>query len=398
MEWHLAIDAVLFVIVAFTCFYESYYVFHSFFVRVGRAFQPADLSPEPPAVSILIPVFNSARTLDACLSAVLRNNPAYITDVVVALDHSTDNSAGIVYGFQQRFDEKGIPFTVVELGASRFGKVACMLEGGKHLRSATALLLDSDIILDPVAVESLVRFHHEGNVFSSCLIFPYQDSTKPTLVQHLICNNRMYRQGVLQNVKNRFGLANFPGGLQLVDFGRYRALLVDGFLEDLVATYRVLSTGGRVAILPQVLAYEVERQTIKGLLLQRTRWTIGAIQNVRAQIRTARTRRPWNDKIVINSFHVMWELQHYVNTLGIVMAVIQPQYAAVFLMPAALYILQIARSAFLGRHAYRNSLAGITAHCLFYPAILTAALFGAACLLIKRRRFFFKTQILFSRD
>jgi hypothetical protein len=80
------------------------------------------------------------------------------------------------------------------------------------------------------------------------------------------------------------------------------------------------------------------------------------------------------------------------------MAMIQPRYAAVFLMPAILYTLQIARSAFLGRHAYRNSLAGVAAHCIGYPAILTAALFGAAGLLIKRRRFFFRTQLLFSRD
>ena len=399
MDWRFLIDPLLFGLVALTCFYQAYYLLQSYFVHVDGAGKPPDAPLDGHKISVLIPVFNSARTVGACLDALLRNNLNLVTDVVVALDHSTDDSAAIVHSFEERFRSTGIAFTIVELGASKFGKVACLVDGGKRLESETALLLDSDIILEPTAIEHMVGFHFDGkHVYSSCLIFPYQDDANSTVVKHLICNNRMYRQGVLQTVKNRHGVANFPGGVQLVDFARYRALLVDGFLEDLVATYQVLATGGRIAILPRVLAREVERQTVMGLLLQRIRWTIGAIQNVRVQMQTARTRSRFHEKVLISSFHVMWELQHYVNTLGILAAAIQPEYALVFLMPAALYTLQIARSAYLGRHAYRNSLAGIVTHCVCYPAILTAALLGAGGLLVKRRRFFFRTQMLFSRD
>ena len=184
----------------------------------------------------------------------------------------------------------------------------------------------------------------------------------------------------------------------MVDFPRYSSLLVDGFLEDLVATYRVLATGGRIAILNQVLAYEVERQTLRGLLLQRIRWTIGAIENLRASSRSAQARSGLNQKILILSYHVMWELQYYVITAGLIMSAVQRQYAAVFLMPWILYVLQILRSVWLGRSHYRNSAMGIAVHCLAYPVILTAALAGAGGMLLKSRRFYFRTQVLFSRD
>ena len=400
MDWRLLIDFPLFGLIAFTCFYQAYYLIQSFFIRLDSA----GANPLPPArgigsISVLIPVFNSSRTIGPCLTALLANDLSDVANVVIALDHSTDTSAEIVHSFEERFRSEETEFTIVELGPSKFGKVAGILEGGRHLRSRIALLLDADIILEPNAIQELLRFHSAGgHVFSSCLIFPYQDTEDSTIVRHLICNNRMYRQAVLQTVKDRHGVANFPGGLQLVDFPKYRALLEDGFLEDLVATYRVLATGGRIAILPRVLAYEVERQTIHGLLLQRVRWTIGAVQNVRAQMRTSKTRHRLHEKILISSFHVMWELQHYVFTLGVLMALFQPAYAAIFLAPAALYVLQIARSAYLGRGVYRNSVLGVAAHCIFYPAILTAALLGAVGMLVKSRRFFFKTQMLFSRD
>jgi glycosyltransferase involved in cell wall biosynthesis len=400
MDSRWLMDILLFGIIAFTCSYQAYYLLESFFVRVGgAASQSVPPGGESGSISVLIPVFNSSQTIGACLASLLANDLRSIANVVIALDHSTDASAEVVHSFDERFRSAGVDLTVVELGPSKFGKVAGILDGGRYLRSHTALLLDADIILEPNAIRELLDFHIAGkHVFSSCLIFPYDDKRNSTLVKHLICNNRIYRQALLQAVKNRHGVANFPGGVQLVDFHKYRALLEDGFLEDLVATYRVLATGGRIAILPRVLAYEVERQTISGLLRQRVRWTIGAIQNVRAQMRTSKTRSRLDQKMLISSFHVMWELQHYVNTLGVLMALVQPYYAAVFLAPAALYALQIARSAHLGRGIYRNSISGIVAHCVFYPAILTAALIGAAGMLAKSRRFYFKTQTLFSRD
>lgn len=393
------IDLLFFSLIAFTCFFQGYYILNAFFVDVNEERLKSLYSPKIEKISILIPLYNSSKTIGNCLDAVLQNNLLFIANVIVVLDHCTDNSGEIATSYLKKFRDKNTELKIIPLPKSKFGKVAGILEGGKHIASQTVLLLDADIILDKTAIEELVIFHGEqGNTYSSCLIYPYQDAGKTSIAKHLICNNRLYRQSILQTVKNRYGVSNFPGGVQLVNFEKYRELLEEGFLEDLVATYHVLGSGGRIAILSKVLAYEVERQTILGLLLQRIRWTIGAIENIPAQMRAARARKGLNQKILIYSYHVMWEMQHYVITLAMLMALLRWDYSFYFLIPMAMYAVQIGQSAYLGRKNYRNSMFGIVFHCIFYPIILTIAFVCALALLVKNRSFFFKNQILFRRD
>ncbi|NMO15031.1 glycosyltransferase family 2 protein [Pyxidicoccus fallax] len=382
------------------CFFQLYYLVCSFKVRIHPRSIAALPSDDVEKVSILLPVFNSASTLDRCLSSILNNKLELLSNIVVVLDRCTDGSDTLARSFVERFAERGVQLRLLTLPEARSGKVAGLLLGGQHVASETVLLLDADIVLEPTGLEELVAFHRRcGEPFSSCLIFPFQEAGKEhNLTAHLICNNRLYRQGVLQTVKNLFGVGNFPGGIQMVNYRKYAELLVDGFLEDLTATYRVLSTDGRISILPRVLGYEVERQSLSGLFLQRVRWTLGAIEHLPTQVRTASTRTAWPQKILINSYHVMWEFQHYVIALGLLLAPFSWDAWPFFLMPLFLYSLQILRSAYLGRHHYANSLPGILFHCLGFPLIISAALVGSILMLVKKRSFFFKSALLFRRD
>jgi cellulose synthase/poly-beta-1,6-N-acetylglucosamine synthase-like glycosyltransferase len=390
---------ILVAAVAFIGFFQLYYLLLSFRVRIypfGAEALPPDTAGQ---VSILIPVFNSATTLARCLASVLANDLSYVSNIVLALDRCTDGSEAVGRSFVGPFASRGVSLELIALPTSRVGKVAGLLIAGQHMRSGTALLMDADIVLEATALAELVTFHRTfGQPFSSCLIYPHQDDSPRTLTTHIICNNRLYRQSVLQSVKSLFGVANFPGGLQMVEFARYRELLVDGFLEDLSATYRVLGTGGQVAVLPRVLAYEIERQTITGLFLQRLRWTIGAIQHLPTQIRTARLQRSLNRKILINSYHVMWEFQHYVISLCLVAAPWSPQLWPLFLAPLGMYVLQILRSMSITKGHYRNSTIGAMLHCLVFPLVICAALIGSILVLIKERSYFFGTTLLYRRS
>ncbi len=378
-------------------FFQTYYLVLSLRVRIARA--PVDLAAPAaaaaPPISILIPVRDSAGCVGRCLESLLAQRLERVAEVVVVLDHCRDDSAAVVQRFVERFAARGATLELRALPSGRAGKVAALLHGSGFTSSGTVLLLDADIVLEPTAVEELADHHRaRGAAFSSCLVYP-RGAARPTLASHVVCNNRMYRQGVLQAVKNRFGVANLPGGVQLVEIAAYRRLLVDGFLEDLTATYRLLAAGGRVDVLPRVLAYEIERETLRGLFLQRVRWTIGALQHLPDQLRTARRRPGLNEKILINSYHTMWELQHYAIVLGLLAALAGG--GPIFLAPFALYVLQIARSVQLGRHCYRNSLAGVIAHCLLFPWVITLALVGSLVLLARTRRFFFASSALFRR-
>ncbi|AYZ64907.1 glycosyltransferase family 2 protein [Burkholderia multivorans] len=352
------------------------------------------------SVSILIPLFNAASTIERCLEGILSNDLRQVVQIVLVLDRCTDSSERLARSFEPRFAACGTPLCIVSLPAPQAGKVAAILHGGRYLASRTVLLLDADIVLAPTALPELLEFRaRSANPYGSCLIYPLQEpGRRQTISSHIVCNNRLYRQSVLQLVKNEYSVANFPGGLQLVDFVSYRELLVNGFLEDLSATYQVLRMGGTIPILPRVLAWEIERQTIRGLFLQRLRWTIGAIQHLPVQMRTARTQPTLKRKILVNSYHVMWEFQHYVIAVATLAAPFAGRLWPLFLAPLALYALQISRSVYLTRNDYRNSLVGIALHCLVFPMVISAALIGSVILLLKTRRFFFGTSALFRRD
>ncbi|WP_419690076.1 glycosyltransferase [Burkholderia theae] len=383
-------------------FFQAFYLVHSICLPPPRSDRAIDATAagRDRSLSILIPLFNAASTIERCLEGILSNDLGQVVHVVLVLDRCTDDSEQRVRSFASRFASYGTRLCVVSLPTPQAGKVAAILHGGQYLASRTVLLLDADIVLAPTALSELVEFHsRSAQPYSACLIYPLQEpGKKKTISSHIVCNNRLYRQSVLQLVKNEFSVANFPGGVQLVDFASYRELLVDGFLEDLSATYQVLGTGGTVQILPRVLAWEIERQTIRGLFLQRLRWTIGAIQHMPVQIRTARTQPTLKRKILVNSYHVMWEFQHYMISVATLIAPFAGRVWPIFMMPLTLYVLQISRSAYLTRRDYKNSIIGIVLHCLVFPMIISMALIGSIILLIKQRRFFFGTSLLFRRD
>ena len=360
---------------------------------------PADL----PKTSVVIPLHDCAQTIGPCLRALLAADLGLVSDIIVVNDRSTDGGDAIARSYAPAFRDRDVPMRVLTLPRGKAGKVAALLFAGTKARNDLQLLMDADIVVNPSAVTALVAFHHaRGAEFSSGMIYPQAPAGRTDIATQIICNNRLYRQGILQAVKNLYGAANFPGGLQLVSFAAYRALLVHGFLEDLTATYRVLAENRRIEILDQILAYEIERASLKSTYLQRLRWTIGAIQHLRTQWRTAATRKNPLEWLLINSYHVMWELQHYVITLSGLIAVAglgDPGWISlVFALPWLTYAAQILRSAWLGRGAVPNSALGLLAHCTVFPILITGALAGAVWKLLRNRAYYFYDATLYRRS
>lgn len=382
-----------------TVFFQLLYLVLSFRVKIQDtvALQSGDEPAEE--ISIIIPVHGEDDTIGGCLQAILNNVCPAVKAVVVVLDHCLEETGEVVCSFVDPFCQQGVTLEVKTLPPNSYGKVRALIYGGKFITTQTALLLDADIILEKEAVSRLLAFHHAGGyVFSSCLIFPYDgDDQAHPLSQQIVCNNRLYRQSVIQTVKNLYGCSNFPGGLQMVHFEAYKRLLKDGFLEDLTATYSLLKSGGRVAILPEVLAYEVERKTIAGQFLQRVRWTIGAIQHIPDQMATARTRPRLIEKLLINSYHVMWELQYYVIAVNLLLIIVLPGLWFILCLPMLLYMCNIFRSVKLTWRYYRNSLFAAFLHGLIHPVIISAALPASVIWLICKRSYNFQSRSLFRR-
>lgn len=105
------------------------------------------------ALSVVIPSFDSARwlpsTLDALAAAVRAADIP--VEVVVVDDGSTDDTMAVLQSL-----EAGFPGELVVIAQANAGRFLARWTGLQHARSATVLLLDSRVVIDPDALRHYV--------------------------------------------------------------------------------------------------------------------------------------------------------------------------------------------------------------------------------------------------
>src|ERR1700740_396587 len=89
-------------------------------------------------ISVIIPVYNEATTLDACLTAIARLRPQPF-EVIVVDNNSTDNSAAIARSY---------PFVTV-ISETRQGVVHARSRGFDAASGDIIGRIDADTLVDP---------------------------------------------------------------------------------------------------------------------------------------------------------------------------------------------------------------------------------------------------------
>ncbi len=103
------------------------------------------MDEQRPLVSVIIPNYNYARTLDLCLSALERQDYPRI-EVIVVDDRSTDDSVEIAH-------RHGVRVLVTD---TNIGAPAARNLGVEHARGEVLFFLDSDVALTPDTVGNAV--------------------------------------------------------------------------------------------------------------------------------------------------------------------------------------------------------------------------------------------------
>jgi cellulose synthase/poly-beta-1,6-N-acetylglucosamine synthase-like glycosyltransferase len=390
----IVIIPLIFLIIVLT--FQVFYIFNILVFCITRKELLKKNNFSKKELSIIIPLLNSEKTIGSCLDSILKNNLSLIDKVVVVLDHCIDGSNSKVLGLVDNFRESGTELIVITLPNGLSGKISAIKQGIKIIRTKNILLLDADIILEPGAIEELFNFHtKEENLCSSCLVYPFRINKGISLVQGIIHQDRLYRQNILKLVKSEYGLANFPGSIGVVNIENYKKFFKEGFLEDLSASFNIIGEGNRISILPEILAHEMERESILGVFLQRTRWSIGNIENIPLLFKTIFATKGLAKKSVVVSYPIMWYWQHYAIVAGVGMLIFFGQWQ--WLLPLLLYFIQIIISSWLGRKKYSFYFFEILVHCIIFPFIITTALFGAIWMVILNKKFYFKNNTLFNR-
>jgi glycosyltransferase involved in cell wall biosynthesis/peptidoglycan/xylan/chitin deacetylase (PgdA/CDA1 family) len=106
------------------------------------------------AISIIIPTYNRAERLKACLEALAKQTqPADDFEVVVVIDGSSDNTLEVLSTCQT-------PYSLQTLLQANQGPNVARNRGVAAACSRYCLFIDDDIIADPRLVETHLRFQH----------------------------------------------------------------------------------------------------------------------------------------------------------------------------------------------------------------------------------------------
>ncbi len=98
----------------------------------------------PPSISVVIPIYNAAQTLDACLAALANQEYDGAWEVVVADNGSRDGSAEMARGWSDRFPR----FQVID-ASHRRGVSHARNIGARSARGELILLTDADDVVAP---------------------------------------------------------------------------------------------------------------------------------------------------------------------------------------------------------------------------------------------------------
>jgi len=227
---------------------------------------------DAPLVSVLVPCFNEQVVIGETLQHILRSRWASL-EVIAINDGSIDDTLAIM----RRVAQSDRRVRVINLVNE--GKAQALNAGLLHASGDFILTVDADTVLEPDTIGHLMARLAPQMAAVSANILVYNRSSRLTRLQET-------EYVLLQNLERRclaaFGAATVvPGACGLWR----RSWISDccGFssrtvAEDQDLTLRVQARGARIGFAPKAYARTEAVCSLRGLVKQRTRWSLGLLQ------------------------------------------------------------------------------------------------------------------------
>jgi len=222
-----------------------------------------------PTVSIVIPVYNGAATIAACLESTLNQAyPADTYDIIVVENGSTDDTSAIVQRYPVRL-----------LHNAQRGPAPARNLGLSQSDADIVAFIDADCVADPEWLAELVRPYAEprvGGVGGAIRAYKHTQRTAveifseqhSPLVNFLSGEHEFLPHLYTANASYRRGLLNEIGGLN--------PRLVTG--DDVDVAWRLqLQTGTRLEYAPKAIVFHHHRSTCTGIARQYRQYGFGEI-------------------------------------------------------------------------------------------------------------------------
>lgn len=240
--------------------------------RHARTTRPLSVEPLP-AVSVVVPAFNESAVIEATVRALAASDYPSL-EIVVVDDGSTDETAAIVDGL-------GLACVRVVRQAN-MGKAGALNTAVAHANHDIIVCVDADTVFEAATISRLV------GALAAPGVGAVAGNTKVA--------NRDRRLGRWQHVEYVIGfnldrrlydvldcMPTVPGAVgafrrgALEDVGLFSS---DTLAEDTDVTIALGRAGWRIVYEANAIAHTEAPATLRGLWVQRVRWTHGTLQSV----------------------------------------------------------------------------------------------------------------------
>lgn len=347
--------------------------------------QPPD-GPQP-GVSVLIPCFNEAATLDETLRHALAVHWPQLE--VIAIDDGSSDGTG------ERLDGWAAVeprLRVVHLARNQ-GKAMALRTGALLARHGLLVCIDGDALLDPEAVGWLVR-RFDGQPRLAAVTGNPRIRNRTTLLGRLQVGEFSSIIGLIKRAQSMLGGLFTVSGVitafrreALDAIGDWR---LDVLTEDIAVTWDLQRAGWQVAYEPHAVVWILMPETLAGLWKQRLRWAEGGIQVLRGQLDLVLQPRQWRLLPLLSEpllsliwaqamvVALLWQLLQIVRHPGIPSGGGGP-----WLVLAAVCLLQFVLSLWLDR-PYDRELPRVLFWMIWYPLLFWMVTTAAAVVALPR--------------
>lgn len=144
-------------------------------------------------VSVVIPVYNAAETIEKCLENIIEDE--YCTEIIIVNDGSTDNTVNIVEKVQKKTDKIRL-ITTLNGGVSKARNIGLFEVKGEYL-----MFVDADDFLSESAIKSMYKYSKENNLDVCCIGIIEKNSVKSSGNEYLtIDNNSIYDKSYIGKI------------------------------------------------------------------------------------------------------------------------------------------------------------------------------------------------------
>ncbi len=232
------------------------------------------------SVSVVVPAYNEARNIVACLASILASDyPRDRLQVLVVNDGSTDDTAAIVRDYLA-----GVPGAPVRLvDQANAGKAHALNNGMRnHATGELVMCLDADSSIAPDAISKAVRYFADERVMAlaaNVRIVRTRGLLNLVQVFEYIVSYQMKKALTVLNIEYIIGgIGSMFRRAHLEKIGYYDTNTVT---EDIDLSMKILRDGNnavRVIYGSDVIAYTESVLRVSDLIKQRYRWKWGRFQ------------------------------------------------------------------------------------------------------------------------